>query len=83
MRYQITKEVRLAALEMSLEKFGNFLEELSVLILVFVPLDIWQGKLTLRHLIEIGCSSGGLFLIGLGCHWVLLIVKTSQKGIRK
>ena len=63
-------------------KFGSFLEELAVLILVFVPLDIWQGKLTFGRTAAVVLTSGGLFLIGLGCHWTVFILNQDQKGMR-
>ena len=63
-----------------MEKFGNFLEEVAVLVFVFVPLDYWRGKVDSLQIFTVVFVAGGSFTLGLACHWGLRCLKEGQKG---
>ena len=73
-------ETRLAAFELLLEKAGDFLLEVAVLVFVFVPIDFWRGPVSVLQISTLVFVAGGAFLVGLACHWVLRIIMKGRRS---
>ena len=71
-------ETKLAAAELCLEKLGDFLLEVAVLVFVFVPIDYWHGTISVWQIVIVLFVAGGAFSIGLACHWALRNLKESE-----
>jgi hypothetical protein len=63
------------AFQVGLEKFGDFLRELAVLLLVFIPIDYWKADLSwMRLFIAVGASAF-VFGCGLASEYAAIAVK--------
>jgi hypothetical protein len=63
------------ALQVGLEKFGDFLRELAVLLLVFIPIDYWKVGLSWPRFYAVFGASAGIFGFGLMCEYAAIAVK--------
>jgi len=63
------------AIQVFLEKFGEFLREAAVLVLVFLPLDLWKDQVTWPRAAGVLFVSALLFCWGLGCEFTSIVVK--------
>jgi heme/copper-type cytochrome/quinol oxidase subunit 1 len=58
---------------------GHFVRDIAVLVLVFVPLDIWKhNEVTANRLVLLGIVSLVVFGFGLALHWVSSLVKWAR-----
>lgn len=71
----------LAILESSCCKAGDYFREMAVLIVVFIPLDLWkQTDITGMRILEVLGVSFGLFWIGMVLEWSSYGVKRGRKA---
>jgi hypothetical protein len=66
------------ALQVSLEKFGDFLREVAALVLVFIPLDLWRNEITWTRSVWVLAISAVIFVAGLGCEMTATVVKRAR-----
>jgi hypothetical protein len=62
-------------LQVLLEKFGDFMRELAVLLLVFIPIDYWKDGLTWPKILAVFGVSGVVFAFGLVSEYFAIAVK--------
>jgi hypothetical protein len=65
-------------IQVTMEKFGDFLRELAVLVLVFIPLDLWQKDITWMRSIGVLALSALFFVSGVVCEFVAIAVKRER-----
>ena len=65
-------------LQMSLERFGEFLREVAVLVVVFIPLDLWKNEWTWARTIGVFFVSAVLFTFGLVSESMAIAVKRGR-----
>ena len=61
-----------------MEKFGDFLREVSALVLVFLPLDLWKNEITWPRSLGVIAASALLFVLGVGCEFTAIAVKRGR-----
>jgi len=71
-------EAAYKALQVFLENSNESIREVSVLLLVFIPLDYWQKDLTTARMLEVLGFSVGVFVFGWGCGMAAVAVKRSR-----
>lgn len=60
----------LMMLESTFHKGADYLREVSVMVLVFIPFDVWRhAKVETADVLEVALASGVLFLLGMGFEW--------------
>ncbi len=65
-------------LQVLMEKSGDFLREVAALVLVFIPLDLWQHSMTWEKTIGVLAVCVVLFWAGIGCEFVAIAVKRGR-----
>ena len=71
--------VALAMIESTFCKGGEYFREMAVLIVVFIPLDLWKHEeITALRIINVLLASAGLFMIGMVCEWTSYGVKRGK-----
>jgi hypothetical protein len=57
-------------LQSTFQKGADYLREVSTLVLVFIPFDVWRhAKIGPRDVLEVALASGLLFLLGMAFDW--------------
>ena len=60
----------LMMLESTFRKGADYLREVSTLVLVFIPFDVWRhANIEPRDVLEVALASGLLFLLGMAFDW--------------
>lgn len=62
-------------LQVFTEKLGEFLREAAVLVLIFIPLDLWKDQLTPTRIYVVVSVSAAVFFAGFGCECSAIVVK--------
>jgi hypothetical protein len=61
---------------------GDYLREAAVLVLVFIPIDLWKNKdITGLNLLEVGVLSLIILGFGMFCEWIALLMKRVQNRL--
>jgi hypothetical protein len=69
----------LAMVESGFCKAGDYFREMAVLIVAFIPLDLWKHEeITALRIVEVLAASLGLFLFGVVCEWTSYGVKRGK-----
>ena len=56
--------------ESTFQKGADYLREVSTLVLVFIPFDVWRhARIEPRDVLEVALASGLLFLLGMAFEW--------------
>lgn len=62
--------VVLSMIETSFCKGGDYFREMAVLVVVFMPLDLWKHEeITAARIVMVVAGSIGLFVVGMICEW--------------
>ena len=73
--------VALSMIETSFCKGGDYFREMAVLIVVFMPLDLWKHEeITPFRIAMVGIASIGLFVMGMLCEWTSYGVKRGKNA---
>lgn len=60
----------LMMLESTFQKGADYLREVSTLVLVFIPFDVWRhAKIEPPDVLEVALASALLFLLGMAFEW--------------
>lgn len=60
----------LMMLESTFLKGSDYLREVSVMVLVFIPVDLWKhAKIEPSDVLEVAFASALLFFLGMGFEW--------------
>lgn len=63
---------------------GEYLREAAVLMLVFIPIDLWKHtEITGARLAEVGAFSLAILALGMFLEWVALLAKRIQRTIEE
>ena len=65
-------------IQVLMEKMGDFLREVSALVLVFIPLDLWRNEITWGRSFTVIGVSAALFITGFGCDLTAIAVKRGR-----
>ena len=65
-------------IQIFMEKLGDFLREISALVLVFIPLDLWKNEITWTRSLGVVGASVVLFVLGVGCECTAVAVKRGR-----
>ena len=66
--------------ESGLEMSGHFFRDIAVLVLVFVPIDIWTHQPVMKSdLVGLGGGSLVVFAFGMALQWVSSLVKWAKE----
>ena len=65
-----TGESALIMLESTFVKGADYLREVSVMVLVFIPFDVWkQDRIQPENVLEVAFASAILFILGMAFEW--------------
>jgi hypothetical protein len=71
--------VALSMVETSFCRGGDYFREMAVLIVVFMPLDLWKHEeITAFRIVLVVAASIGLFVVGMICEWTSYGVKRGK-----
>lgn len=71
--------VALSVLQSSFCKGGDYFREMAVLVVVFIPLDLWKHEeITSVRVVLVIAGSIGLFVVGMICEWTSYGVKRGK-----
>ena len=67
--------------ETSFCRGGEYFREMAVLIVVFIPIDLWlHTGMTGLRIFYVAVASLGLFTVGMGCEWTYRGVKRGRRA---
>ena len=71
----------LVMLESFFAKGSEYFREMSVLVVVFIPIDMWQNaKISQRAVLEVFAASVLFYLIGMACEWTSYGVRERREA---
>ena len=66
----------LAMLESFFDRGSEYFREMSVLVVVFIPIDLWKhAVITSSVVLEVFGASALLYLLGMACEWTAFGVR--------
>jgi len=72
--------IRLMIGETFLDTFAHFVRDIAVLVLVFVPIDLWKtGDYKIRHFVILSLFSLGFFVVGMALQCSAALVQRSKE----
>ena len=60
------------------EKLGEFLREAAVLVLIFIPIDLWKDELTPTRVYVVVSVSAVVFFAGFGCECAAIVINRAR-----
>lgn len=71
--------VVLTVIETTFHRGGEYLRDAAVLVMVFIPLDLWKDSgITVGRTLSVIGLSAGIFLAGMLCEWTSYGVKRGK-----
>ena len=62
-------------------KGADYFREMSVLIVVFIPLELWRhAQITMFGVFQVLAASAALYLIGMACEWTSFGVRRGRQA---
>jgi hypothetical protein len=72
--------VKLMIWETALDTSAHFSRDIAVLVLVFVPIDLWRKQdFDIRHYVGLVLFSGAFFIVGLALQCVASVVQRGKE----